>query len=62
MEPVQRLEPYDDPLIDEVRQRRKDLLADYDNDLDKFFAALRKMQDEHPEKIIRCPVSRTQRS
>ena len=62
MEPDQRPEPYDDPLIDEVRQRRKDLLADYDNDLDKFFAALRKMQDEHPEKIIRRPASRTQRS
>lgn len=53
MEPERRSEPYEDPLIDEVRQRRKDLLADYDNDLDKFFEAIRKMQEEQPERIIR---------
>lgn len=60
MEPKRNPEPYGDPLIDEVRQRRKDLLADYDNDLDKYFEALRKMQEDHPEKIMRRkPASKT---
>jgi hypothetical protein len=42
---------YSDPLIDEVRQRRRELLAKYDNDLDKLFEAIRELQAEHPEKI-----------
>lgn len=42
---------YSDPLIDEVRQRRRELLAKYDNDLGKLFEAARKLQAEHPEKV-----------
>jgi hypothetical protein len=42
---------YTDPLIDEVRQRRRELLAQHDNDLGKLFEAARKLQAEHPEKI-----------
>ncbi len=42
---------YTDPLIDEVRQRRRELLARYDNDLGKLFEAIRKIQSEHPEKV-----------
>ena len=58
MEPERRPEPYEDPLIDEVRQRRKELLAEYDNDLDKFFEALRKTQEQHPEKIMKRSASK----
>ncbi len=46
------VESYPDPLIDEVRQRRRDLFADYDNDPQKLFEAIRRLQDEHPEKVI----------
>ncbi|MEK6675780.1 MAG: hypothetical protein AABZ47_09015 [Planctomycetota bacterium] len=41
-----------DLLIQEVRQRRQDLLAKYDFDLKKYCEALQKRQSEHPEKIV----------
>ena len=41
-----------DPLIDEVRDRRRDLFARYDNDLDKLAEAIRRIEAEHPEKVI----------
>lgn len=43
--------PHYDPLIDEVRQRRQELLAECDNDLQKLYEAIRRRQDEHPEKV-----------
>ncbi len=50
------IQPYPDPLIDEVRGRRRDLFADYDNDPEKLFEAIRRLQAEHPEKVIDpCP-------
>lgn len=42
---------FEDPLIDEVRERRRDLLAAYDYDLGKFHEAIRRAQAEHPEKM-----------
>ena len=44
--------PHADPLIDEVRQRRRELLAHYDNDLGKLLAAVRQCQAEHPERVV----------
>ncbi len=44
-------QPHPDPLIDEVRQRRRELAAKYDNDLDKLYEAIKRRQDEHPEKV-----------
>lgn len=41
-----------DPLIDEVRERRRQLLASYDNDLSKLFEALRRAEAQHPEKLV----------
>ena len=41
-----------DPLIDEVRQRRRELFSDCDNDLDKLRKAIEKLQAEHPEKVV----------
>ncbi len=43
---------YCDALIDEVRQRRRDLFADYDNEPQKLLEAIRRLQAEHPEKVI----------
>jgi hypothetical protein len=61
MKPNQEREPYADPLIDEVRQRRQDLLARYDYDLKKFFDAVRKLQAQHPEKIVKRHETRKAR-
>ncbi len=46
------IESYPDPLIDEVRRRRRDLFADHDNDPQKLFEAIRRLQAQHPEKVI----------
>jgi hypothetical protein len=43
---------YSDPLIDEVRQRRKELFALYQNDLSKLYEAIKQRQAKYPEKII----------
>jgi len=43
---------YSDPLIDEVRERRKLLLARHGNDLARFHEAILALQAEHPEKVI----------
>jgi len=44
--------PCGDPLIDEVRQRRKDLFASCGHDLSRLLEAIQRVQDEHPEKVI----------
>ena len=41
-----------DPLIDEVRRRRRELFADCANDLHKLGELIRKRQAEHPHKIV----------
>jgi hypothetical protein len=51
-------QPHRDPLIDEVRQRRRELSARYDNDLQKLYEAIKRRQDEHPEKVVDPPRER----
>jgi hypothetical protein len=41
-----------DVLIDEVRQRRRDLLASCGDDLDALVRLIRQREAEHPERII----------
>jgi len=41
-----------DPLIDEVRQRRREMMQEYDNDLNKLFEEFQRRQAEHPEKYV----------
>ena len=41
-----------DPLIDEVRQRRREMMEEYDNDLSKLFEEIQRRQAEHPEKLV----------
>lgn len=45
-------ETYPDPLIDEVRERRRQLWAKYDNDLEKVYEAIKSLQTQHPEKLV----------
>jgi hypothetical protein len=39
---------HEDPLIDEVRQRRRELLASCKNDLRQLLALVQQRQREHP--------------
>ncbi len=43
--------PYADPLIDEVRQRRRELFAECGNDLNKLFELIQRIQARHPEEL-----------
>ncbi len=52
-------EPYSDPLIDEVRRRRRDLFAECANDLSKLYEAILRRQTEHPDRMIRRPKRTT---
>ena len=38
--------------VDDVRAARAKLAAEYDNDLDRIFEALRKIEREHPERVV----------
>lgn len=38
-----------DPLIDEVRQRRREMMQEHGNDLRKLFDAIQRRQAEHPQ-------------
>jgi hypothetical protein len=40
-----------DVLIDEVRQRRRDLLASCGNDLDTLIQLIRQREAQHPERV-----------
>jgi len=40
-----------DPLIDEIRQRRRELYARYGNDLKKLGEAIQQIQAEHPDQL-----------
>ena len=40
-----------DPLIDEVRQRRRDLLASCGDDLEALAWLIRRREEEHPERM-----------
>lgn len=42
---------YSDPLIDEVRERRRELLARYDNDLSKLCERIQQAQSEHLDRV-----------
>jgi hypothetical protein len=41
-----------DPLIDEVRQRRREMMQEYGNDLNKLFEEIQRRQAQHPEKCV----------
>ena len=41
-----------DPLIDEVRERRRKVFEENGATLDGLFEAIRRLQEGHPEKIV----------
>jgi hypothetical protein len=43
---------YPDPLIDEVRERRRQIWDECDHDFDKLFDLLRRFRAEHPENLV----------
>ena len=45
-------ERHSDPLIDEVRQRRKDLYESLGGTLEKLYEAIQQLQRQHPEKLV----------
>lgn len=49
---VRDLRELPDPLIDEVRERRRQLWAKYDNDINKVYEAIKRLQEQHPEKLV----------
>jgi len=64
MSDVEKARPAPDPLIDEVRARRREVFEDCGRDLDKLAEAIRRIEAEHPEKVVdrrKAPVQRTKR-
>jgi hypothetical protein len=47
-----------DVLIEEVRQRRRDLLASCGDDLDVLLQLIRQREAEHPERVADPRVAR----
>ncbi len=43
---------HEDPLIDEVRARRKALLESCNNDLHELLRRIDNLQRQHPEKLV----------
>lgn len=39
-------------IIDEIHERRRSIMARFDNDLDRLFEYLHKREQEHPERIV----------
>ncbi len=42
-----------DPLIDEIRRIRDEISRECDNDLNQLFEELRRIQEQHREKVLR---------
>ncbi|HKQ49505.1 MAG TPA: hypothetical protein VJZ71_15645 [Phycisphaerae bacterium] len=42
----------DDPLIDEVRRRRREVAEEYGYDLKQLFDELKRRDAEHPERLV----------
>lgn len=49
---TQELPQSKDPLIDEVRDIRQKLWARFDNDIDKVVEYLRRLQDQHRDRVV----------
>ena len=43
---------YPDPLIDEVRERRRQIWEECDHDFNKLLEMIQRVQAEHPEKLV----------
>ena len=52
----------DDPIIEEVRRARKELFAEYGNDLGALVAALREMEKKEDRPVVSNPPKRLSRA
>lgn len=39
-------------IIDEIHERRAELFAQFDNDLERYLEHLRERENEHPERVV----------
>jgi len=46
---------WDDPIVEEVRRIRGELLAECDNDIHRLLEKLQRRQAEHPDRIVSFP-------
>lgn len=44
---------WEDPLVEEVRKRRRELMAEYDNDLGKLIDYIKKERKKYSNRLIR---------
>ena len=42
----------DDPIVAEVREARARLMAECDYNLDKLFARIKELEQQHPERLV----------
>jgi hypothetical protein len=46
---------WQDPVVNEIRELRKQYAEKFDNDMDKIFADLEKRQSESSERLVALP-------
>ena len=44
---------YDDPVVEEVRKVRREIMAECDNDPEKYLRRMRKIQDRFKDRLVR---------
>jgi hypothetical protein len=44
-----------DPIVKETRDARRQLDAEFDGDLDLFYAYLREVEHQNAERVVRLP-------
>ncbi len=42
----------DSPIVEEVRERRRQISAQYDHDLDKYFKHLCEIQEQYRDRLV----------
>ena len=42
----------DSPIVEEVRERRRQISEQYDHDLDKYFEHLREIQEQYRDRLV----------
>jgi len=53
---------YPDPLIDEVRERRREIWEECGQDFEKLLERIQRLQAEHPEMLVDPRKSRKART
>jgi hypothetical protein len=48
----ENLQPWDDPIVAEIRHTREDLYAEFDYDLEKYAKSLRRKQKNSGRQVV----------